>query len=299
MVKIAIFGATGFIGRHVCAAAISDGIEVHAICRRADQLRSFDAEVHTHLYEDIADSSAKASFLTSMDCLLHLADNPDRNTAEDNYSLAITKRIGKIAVSVGVKNFIYISSAYASVDAVGEDNVYGSQKRASEKWLLEQTSLKTIILRIPPVYGPQSKGGIHFLASLVAKGIPIPFGSAEALRDYLSVSNFAELIIKIAHMDLDGWDMLQGRHYSVSDGTPISTAQLVVEISRKLGVGLRLWSIPKPVLTFLGKISGRSAQINAALRPLICGNSSDLMTVAKWQPQKTTILGLDYLISSE
>lgn len=295
MKSIGIFGATGFIGRHSCQAAVSSGLRVHAICRTSRQMASFDNGIQCYHYDKVVQTDNAGLLLPNLDCVVHLADNPGRSGAEVDAALNTTKLIARAVVASGIRKFIYISSIYASDLLDIKTGTYGAGKKQAEDWLLKQSDLDPIILRIAPVYGPNSKGGVKFLSTLVEKGLPIPLKAAKEPRDYLYIDNLTSLFVKLANMSDDSWQVLKGHKFNVSDGFSVSTARLVKEISGKLGVRPKLFWVPKPLLMQMGKMIGKSDQIESAFERLAVGNSKQLIEFTSWYPHDKIPESLEYL----
>jgi uncharacterized protein len=117
--KVAIIGATGFVGSQVLNEALSRGHEVTAIVRRAERL-----PVHLHLtakQADIADTDALAALLAGHDAII-AAFNPDRTMPGDVFERMVAggKAIIEATEKSGVKRLLVVGGAGSLEVAPGQ-----------------------------------------------------------------------------------------------------------------------------------------------------------------------------------
>lgn len=259
--KIAVTGASGFVGGPVCARLTAAGHAVRAIVRgdapppgleAADIVTGCDLE-----REDAWDRVAAGS-----DVIVHLAarahvmsDNPDTSDAlYRRANVHVTEGLAQAAVRHGVKRFVYMSSIKVNGERTGSrpftpqdvpapEDAYGRSKCEAEKVLLDiaaGNAMDAVIVRPPLLYGPHMRGNMLRLFQLVQTGLPLPLGSIINARDLLFVGNLAGLIeILVRHPGA------AGRVVLARDGQAISTPDLLKAIGKALG--RRGWSFPFPV----------------------------------------------------
>lgn len=163
--KIAITGATGFMGSHLVEYFLKSGHQVSALARKSSQLNFLEqsgAEIH---FGEINDEQSLIKFLKNCDALIHVAGLIKSNETNNYYRVntegtkTILKAWAKYASS---KNpFIFYSSVAArgpSQSRPGFDSGpvshYGKSKKAAEEYLISQSyPFPIVILQPPPIYG--------------------------------------------------------------------------------------------------------------------------------------------------
>jgi nucleoside-diphosphate-sugar epimerase len=267
-VIVAVTGADGFVGRHVCAELARAGHQVRALVRGESLVAPApyaalppEAAIERRQWRDLDDVAALRTALDRADAVIHLAARVHvmRDHASDPLAAfrAInvegTRRVAVVAAEAGVPHLLLASS----VKAVGEHNdaawneqtppapvdPYGISKLEAEQALAEiarQYHMRAIILRLPLVYGPGMRANMLRLFRLVDRGWPIPLGGVRNRRSLLFAGNAAAAITSILPMPGHGVET-----YFVSDGENVSTPELLHRIGEALGRPVRL--VPAPV----------------------------------------------------
>ena len=128
--KIALTGATGFVGRAVVSSLMAKSCQVSALVR--DPAR---AEMNSNVRQvqgDLQNSAALDDLARNADAVIHIAGvigalrRNDFFAANEQGSLAVAEA----AARNGVKRFIYISSLAAREPGL---SMYGASKRAGAK----------------------------------------------------------------------------------------------------------------------------------------------------------------------
>lgn len=193
--KVAVWGATGFVGRHLVDALLERGVSVRALCRDPMQIpNSWEGKVEVRHLALEADDADFHHSLEGIACVIHCAGTP----APDARSLRIyeqgTSALARAAADSGVGSVILLSTV--SVYGVSEqenvgvtelpvpDSAYGACRLRAEQLAREslgdsQTSLS--IVRVPAVVGTGMQGTVltRFQRGLRA-GLFIHPGSATA-----------------------------------------------------------------------------------------------------------------------
>jgi nucleoside-diphosphate-sugar epimerase len=280
--RVAITGGTGFIARGALDAFSRANIACRAISRSARPawVASTVEWINVPSYDDL---QALTRALAGVECVIHLAANPDRQASQSQneparYAAALIEAQRKS----GAKRVIVASSIYARQGDAGAS--YGQAKRDVESQFLGAPDLEAIILRLPPVYGPGGKGGLPSLAKLVSKRLPLPLGAAHAPRAYLSRSNLVSLLVAMATASDTQWHDAAGKIFEPSDGSDISTADLVHAMASQLGVKPRLVSIPTSILRFAGRVTGKQDFVSGAFDPLQVAPMATIERAFGWRP---------------
>jgi nucleoside-diphosphate-sugar epimerase len=293
--KIAVTGATGFIGQAVCRALVADGNDVVAIGRNTvvlDNLAAHGSQVHAC---DLSQDAVQALPFEGCDVLIHLADQADRNAVLAGSSTAIATNVSKAVVTSGIKKIVQTSSVYASLAERGVIQTYGSEKLLAEDILSSVPGVDNVILRLPPVYGAGGKGSIATLAKLISRGIPVPFRAANAPRDYISITNLVGLIQSLTQIDLQLFSKVAQRPIEPSDGRSVSTKELSILIGQALGTPTKFLPLPKLLLEMAANMVGKAEIVAAAFAPLQVNSDSRILDLIGWQPAETMPDSLAYL----
>lgn len=155
MKKIAITGATGFIGRYFIQHLVADGHSVRALCRPGRETalvvpEGGDVEVHTG---DLTDRGSLEGFLAGCNYLIHLASAHDHFTDEQMQKVNVygTETLIEDAKRNAAADFqfIIISSAVIGVPVY---SYYRDSKRVQEK-IVRGSGLPWASFRPTLVYG--------------------------------------------------------------------------------------------------------------------------------------------------
>jgi nucleoside-diphosphate-sugar epimerase len=263
--KVLVTGATGFLGTHICAALRADGCGLRILTR--DTVDVPGAEVIQ--YRDIDDVARLRAAMCGVDAVVHLAarvhvmrdDTPDPLAAFRAINVDLTRRLGEEAAQAGVRLFLLASS----VKAVGEEtsipwnedvlpaprDPYGVSKLEAEKVLVsiaQASTMSTLILRLPAVYGPGVRANILQLFDIVNRGLPLPLAGIDNRRSWVYVGNVAATIVRLLRSD-------QGTQtFFISDGDDLSTPEMIRRIAAALGKTARLLPAPAGALRMAGRI---------------------------------------------
>ncbi len=154
------------------------------------------------------------------------------------------------------------------------------------KWVAEQklrtiandSALEIVVIRPPIVYGPGEPGNFMRLVRLVDSGLPLPFGAIQGCRSLIHVHNLVNAIITCAQHP-----GAAGQTFLVSDGEDVSTLELIHRIAGALGRRATLLPLPLSSLRMLGRLAGKSKQLNSLLVSLVI-DSSRIRRELAWNP---------------
>ena len=254
--KVLVTGANGFIGSALCAHLSDLSHEVVPIIRRGSELPLGQIVLPN-------DEQMWKSVLNRCDVVIHLAGrahvmrerNPDPLGAFRAANLEPTLQLAHRAVEAGVKRFIFISSIKVNGEVTMLSGVfkpddvprplepYSVSKYETEKALLSfalKTQLEVVIIRPPLVYGPSAKGNFATLLKCINQGIPLPLSAiTNNRRSLVSLYNLMDLIVCcMVHPNASNQIFL------ASDGEDLSTHDLLLKVSKALGVVPRLFYVP-------------------------------------------------------
>lgn len=279
--SILVTGASGFIGRALCARLKGQGAQVTGLMRRPAE-GPWDSVVLKDLgRETLADLS-----LVGVDAVYHLASRVHALTelAEDadeyrRINVDGTRAVLDAAVAGGAGCFVYFSSVKAMGEGgdtcLGEDaatapeTTYGRSKREAEEQVLatgRESGLRTVVLRLPLVYGPGHRGNLGRMLQAVEKRVFPPLRRVNNRRSMVHVDD----VVSAALLACQSPEAA-GRTYLVTDGESYSTERIYAAMRIALGRGRPSWGIPVELLRLaarlgdgLGRMAGRRVGLDSA-----------------------------------
>ncbi len=299
MVRIAVTGATGFIGRHLVQHLLAHGFDVTALVRHRPTAGSLAEGARVIALGDV---SAWPWFdavrvLRGHQAVIHLAaaaHRPEINSHfHRNYFHRInvegTCRVALAAAAAKVPRVVLVSSVHAVATShptpltehspCRPTTCYGISKREAELALartLDKTGTRWTVLRPTPVYGPGQVGQLRTLCDAVVAGHILPIGRIKAQRSLLYVENLTDAVHTTAlHPAADN------RTYFVSDGTPVTLRQFVETLARVVGKKAKIISVPIPLLWLAGLVTGRLGAVRRLLATLVV-DDTPLRTELQW-----------------
>ncbi len=306
--KVLVTGANGFVGRATCTALADLDIPVRRAVRSLPPEASppvqwredISRAQETCRVGDIGESTDWSKALDGIGVVVHLAAHVHvmkksgaRALAEfHRVNTAGTEQLARAAVKAGVRRFVYLSSVgvhgrstngrpFTEADVPHPHDAYTMSKWEAEQKLrtiANDSALEIVILRPPIVYGPGEPGNFVRLVQLVDSGLPLPLEAASARRSLIYVRNLVNAIITcVQHPGAAGQTFL------VSDGEDISTRELVCRIADALGRRTTLIPLPLGCLRVLGRLTGKSKQLNSLLGSLVI-DSSRIRRELAWSP---------------
>ena len=295
--RVLVTGANGFVGRVLCRHLADKGHLVRGAVRVVDG--RFPPGAEPAAVGDIGPATDWRPFLAEVDAVVHLAARvhvmhdsaPDPLAEFRRINTQGALNLARQAVAAGVKRFVFVSSIkvmgegrdapYTEADALEPNDPYAVSKREAEEGLralAAATGLEIVILRPPLVFGPGVGANFLRLVRWVRGGVPLPFGAVRNRRSLVYVGNLADAIgLSLEH------PAAAGRVFLVSDGEDVSTVELVIRLAGAMGCRPRLFSVPPPILAWLGRALGRSAEMDRLLGSL-CVDSSLLRRTLAWSP---------------
>lgn len=293
--SLLVTGASGFIGRHVMAAAGARAIPV--------SLR-YESCVAERIDDALRGCQIKA--------IIHLGGRAHRSDASDPEALAVYRNdtcdlsvaLAEAALERGIRRFVFVSSigvhgqscgvqAFQNSDKLKPETTYALAKLEAERALanLSQRGLELVIVRPPLVYGAGAPGNIERLLSLVARGLPLPLGAIRNKRSLVNVEDLADLLIAAAD-DRRAPDQV----LLPADQTPISTPNLVRAMADALEKPAHLLPVPVSLLRLAGRLTHRTRTVGQLVDSLEI-DPRPTMELLDWSPQRGLRYGLSAMVS--
>ncbi len=259
---ILVTGATGYIGRRLCAALRAEGdVRVRAMVRRPGE-GPWDECVAGDLPDRVPDDA-----FAGVDAVIHAAGRAHvrgDDAAFERVNADGTARVAEAARRAGVDRFVLAGS----VAAVGEGragriaidapccplDAYGRSKRDAES--AARTAIPgSIVVRLPMVYGPGAPGNLARMIRAVRAGWfpPPPRGTGK--RSMIHVDDAVSALCAVARSP-----RAAGRTYVATDGVGWTAREVWEAIVRALGREPPRRATPRAALALLaaaGEAAGR------------------------------------------
>jgi nucleoside-diphosphate-sugar epimerase len=287
-----VTGASGFIGRALCARLLERGHEVSALVRRPGSEPPGTRGVVGDLIDGFSLSETVAA--ECPDCVLHLAaeiasQRNERKIASVN--IEGTARLLDACVGLAGSDRsasgprVVLASTVVTGDAHGalltEDaplpvqTPYGRSKQEGERLLLE-SGLPAVVIRPSHVYGPGGWYANELVSRLRQPGRLAVIGRGENLWDVVHVHDVASALLLAAEQ------APSGSTYHVVDDEPITFYDFMALTAQALGVGA-----PRRIPVAVARVvAGRNA-VDAVVRSARSSNAK-IKRELGWEPRYPT-----------
>lgn len=203
-VRIAVTGATGFIGLHLIRQALDMGFTVRAMVRSAAKLGSLS---HDNLEIHAAGLGANdLAFVKDCDVVIHLAGliKAKNRAAFDTVNVAAAKALAQTCQAENIKRLILVSSITARAPELSD---YAASKYAGEIAVKKAYTGALSVIRAPAVFGPGDEATAPFI-KLISKGwLPTTGGAGwkERRLALVAVEDIArDILTRAVSGDYDG-----------------------------------------------------------------------------------------------
>lgn len=189
MTRLAVTGATGFVGSAVLDAALAEGHEVRALARREQASR----EGVTWVRGDLNDTAALAALVQGADAVIHVAGLTNTPDPAEFEVANVTGTANVLAAmnAAGVKRLVFVSSLAARMPQL---SAYGASKAKAEA-LVEASGLDWTTVRPPGVYGPRDIDYLDMFRTAKWGFVPLPPGGASSI---IHADDLARLLVILA-----------------------------------------------------------------------------------------------------
>jgi nucleoside-diphosphate-sugar epimerase len=258
--RVAVTGATGFIGRHLTAQLVERGVEVRAIVRPRS---AHKAPRGATIVQASLETSALAEAFAGVDAVVHLAGvvSTVRQHEYIDINARGTQAVGAAARAAGAR-LIYVSSLAAAGSASPaaprreEDpsqplTPYGRSKLEGERHIAALEGLEYTILRPSVVYGPGDRAMLP-LFRFARRGVLPLVGRRDAAYTFIYVHD----VVRAIEAALAA-PALQDTVF-VGHPQPVTARNLLAGIQAALGGSAMTIPIPG-VITGLAAIAGEAA----------------------------------------
>ncbi len=261
-----VTGANGFIGTQLVQALCTRGDKVFALVRK-NSPEFADVEMR---HADLARIETIEGKCVNAETVFHLAGYAHAGDANDPAAAAIhesvtvngTRALLREAQRAGVRRFIFVSSTKAmgegAADCLDETHIpqpataYGRAKLAAEDLVhaAGRSGLEVCVLRLPLVYGRDSKGNISRMMAAIDRGRLPPLPNLPNKRSMVHVDDVSRALLLAAERA-----EAVSQTYIVTDVEVYSTRRIYTAICRALGRSVPSWAVPATALR-LGALAG-------------------------------------------
>ena len=269
--KAFVTGASGFVGRAVCAELLARGHQVTALVRRPGSEPAGTIAVQGDLTH--ADPVSQALQDAAPDCVIHLAAEiaTQRDLAKiEEVNVHGTSRLIGACETATDARLIFMSTVVTG-DAGGAllneeselpvQTEYGRSKQRGEE-LVRESGLHGVILRPSHIYGAGGWYAAELVKRLRAPGRLVVIGSGRNWWDVVRVEDVATACVDAAERAPDG------AVYHVADDEPITQYDFVALTAQALGVGK-----PRRVPMWLASIVSGADPARAVVRSARSSNA--------------------------
>ncbi len=269
-----VTGATGFIGRVLCAKLKARGAEVRGLARH-----SAEGPWDRMIVADIGRDPFPGNALNGVDAIFHLAGKVhslSKADGEDSEYMRAnvdgTRNVLEASSTAKIKRFVFMSSVKAGgegsdicLDEAMDDNPetpYGRTKLEAERLVFKHArrhKMHAVVLRLPLVYGAHDGGNLmRMLGAVAARRFP-PLPEFGNQRSMVHVVDVAEAAIIAAERPA-----ASGQTYIVTDGRPYSTRELYALMRVALGRKKPRLSIPIKALHAAARLGDMAGQMRGS-----------------------------------
>ena len=278
--KILITGANGFIGRELVAELTKvANWEIFILVRNSSY--SVPTGVTALQIDDIVDIDLTIFDGLTFDIIIHAAGRAHvmKDSATDplaefqKVNVLGTVAIAKLSKSLGVKQFIFLSSLKVNGERTEKGvricadspakpcDPYALSKLQAElslRRLSHKNGFKFTIIRPPLVYGPGVKGNFDAIKNMISQNILLPLGSlTKNKRSMIGIVNLVDLIRTCI-----GNPGAYNEVFLVSDDEDVSTFEFTNALRESLDSQTIIFPFPPLILRLVSRILKKEREIN-------------------------------------
>lgn len=264
--KIAVTGATGFIGLNLCKHLLQSGHSVVAVVRDTAKAKSVLSDAVEIRHGDIRDQQSLVKAFDGCDGVMHLAAlfNYPEATWEDYRETNVTAvaYVIEMAKKAGVKRVVHCSTVGVAVGKgippYDEQSPYNPPmwdkyettkcegEKLALKYATESDQPEIVVIRPAQVYGPGDKSKAKFY-KMVKKGVLVNPG--KTLKHLIYVDDLSHAF-ELA-MTKDG---IHGEIFTIAGDEITPLKELILIVADTLGVDKPKIYIPSTSLLMLATV---------------------------------------------
>jgi nucleoside-diphosphate-sugar epimerase len=287
--RVALSGASGFIGSALAAQLTARQFNLHEVPQSSVEIGGAQCVIHC---------AARAHIIRD--------EALDPLTEYRRVNVQGTLNFALHAAAARVKRFVFLSSVkvngertdglrcFSRDDKAAPQDAYGLSKWEAEQGLWEissRTGMEVVVVRSPLVYGPGVKGNFARLLDLVRSGVPLPLAAVDNRRSFIGLDNLVDILIRCVDHS-----MAAGQTLLVSDGRDLTTPELLLMLANAMGRSARLFPVPVPLLRLGGRALGRLHEVDRLVGSLQVDNSATC-EILGWTPPVSVEEGVRMMVT--
>lgn len=229
MKRVAVTGATGFVGRHLVAALARAGWQVRVLMRRDPVVAEWRGIAPQVIAGDLRDVAALEALVEGVDSVVHVAGLIKAARRRAFFDVNVS---GSVALAEAITRrapaarLLHVSTIAAREPQLSD---YAASKRAGEDAVRRILGERATVIRPPAVYGPGDPESLVFFK--LARGRRVPLAGPPAAR--AALIHVADLVSLMAAM-LESPD---GGVWSAADARPdgYTWREVLAEAARAVG----------------------------------------------------------------
>ncbi len=240
--RVAITGATGFVGGHLAEHMREQGAEVVCVCRRSSNLDRLSELGFVPRVFDFSDSACWRDELAGVDAVFHLAAATAARSPREFYqaNTELTARIARAAANLERPPILVYCSSVAAAGPVPRGVVrlpgtpiapvsnYGRSKRGGELAIAALANrLPATIVRPGIVFGPRNQELFPVFESIARVRTHFVPGFRTPRLTFIHVADLVELLLRAARC---------GRRLPSGKSTSAEEPEREGELANSLGV---------------------------------------------------------------
>lgn len=262
---VTVFGASGFLGRHVVRALCKRGHRVRAAVRHpmeANFLNPMGAVGQVQIFQaNVRYRTSVADALAGADAAVNLVGilaPVGKNTFEGVQTLG-SQNVAQEAERLGIKDLIHVSAIGADASS---ESVYARTKAEGEQAALTHVPTATII-RPSIVFGPQDDFFNRFAAmARIAPALPL-IGGGRTKFQPVYVDDIADAIVELIESGAG-----HGETYELGGPEVMSFKELLQLMLKIVGRSRFLVPLPFPVASLMGSVGDTVSMVPFVQAPI-------------------------------
>ena len=244
MATVLVTGATGFVGRHVCAALIADG---HAVLRANSDDSVLPDAVRRHRHDGSTESMHALVGAVRPEAAIHLASLfRAEHRAEEiapmvEANVLFGTQLADALTAQGCTRLVNTGTAWQHYEGRDYDPVclYAATKQAFEDMLafyVNARGLRAVTLELFDTYGPDDPRGklVSALVGAARTGRALSLSPGDQRIDLVHIDDVAAAYRAALQRLLDG-ETAAAERFMVRSGEPVSLRELVALVEDTTG----------------------------------------------------------------